>query len=213
MILLLLRLLDPLPSCSQNIEIDGLPFHRIDRSTLRRRIIAVPQDAVFLPDGSSIKDNLDPFNAASDLECLAVLQTVQLTGFVHERGTVHAGMSGEDLSAGQKQLFSLGRAVLRRRAKHRLRGNRGGGIFLLDELSSSVDRETERVMQEIIKEEFAEFTIVMVSHRLEMVMDFFDAVVVMDQGRVVETGSPRELAATEGSRFSELWLIEKQGWE
>ncbi|KAH6972083.1 ABC transporter [Ilyonectria sp. MPI-CAGE-AT-0026] len=212
-ILLLLRLLDPLPSCSQNIEIDGLPFHRIDRSTVRRRIIAVPQDAVFLPDKSSIKDNLDPFNAASDLECLAVLQTVQLTSFVHERGTVHAGMNAEDLSAGQKQLFSLGRAVLRRRAKHRLGGNRGGGIFLLDELSSSVDRETERVMQEIIKEEFAEFTIVMVSHRLEMVMDFFDAVVVMDQGRVVETGSPRELAATEGSRFSELWVIEKQGWE
>ncbi|KAK2022803.1 ABC transporter [Colletotrichum zoysiae] len=211
LILLLLRLLEPVSTCSQNIEIDGVPFHRIDRSTLRRRIIAVPQDAVFLPDGSTIKSNIDPFEAASDSECLSVLRAVQLAGFVEELGGLHEGMSADSLSAGQKQLFSLGRAILRRRMKDARSKRRGGGILLLDEVSSSVDYATDRLMQEIIKEEFGRYTIVMVSHRLEMVMDFFDSVIVMDQGRVIETGSPAELVATTGSRFGELWAIENQG--
>ncbi|WYZ35872.1 hypothetical protein EsH8_X_000519 [Colletotrichum jinshuiense] len=211
LILLLLRLLDPVSTCSQNIEMDSIPFHRIDRSTLRRRIIAVPQDAVFLPDGSTIKSNLDPFDASSDAECMSVLRTVQLTSFVEELGGLHEGMSADSLSAGQKQLFSLGRAILRRRVKDAKFKRRGGGILLLDEVSSSVDHATDLLMQEIIKEEFGPYTIVMVSHRLDMVMDFFDTVIVMDKGRVVETGSPAKLVDTAGSRFGELWAIENQG--
>ncbi|KAK2008949.1 ABC transporter [Colletotrichum eremochloae] len=211
MILLLLRLLDPVSTCSQNIEIDGVPFHRINRSTLRRRIIAVPQDAVFLPDGSTIKSNIDPFEAASDAECLSVLRVVQLAGFVEGLGGLHEGMNADSLSAGQKQLFSLGRAILRRRMKDARSKRRGGGILLLDEVSSSVDYATDRLMQEIIMNEFATYTIVMVSHRLEMVKDFFQTVILMDQGRVIETGSPAELIETKGSRFSELWALENQG--
>ncbi|KAM0274379.1 hypothetical protein ACHAQH_007916 [Verticillium albo-atrum] len=213
LILVLLRLLDPLPSCFQGMELDGIPFQRIDRDILRRRIIAVPQDAVFLPSGSSIKDNLDPFNAATDLECREVLNTVLLNGFLAEMGgDIHIGMSIDNLSAGQRQLFSLGRAILRRRIKDRnLGGERRGGILLLDEVSSNVDRETDRIMQGIIREEFREYTIVMVSHRLDMVMDFFDEVVVIDKGEVVETGDPRALVTQEGSRFGQLWAFENRG--
>lgn len=212
LILLLLRLLDPLPSCSKNMEIDGLPLHRVDRATLRKRIIAIPQDAVFLPDGSSVRDNINPLEPATDEECLAVLDAVLLAGFVQDRGGLNAGMSAEGLSAGQKQLFSLGRAILRRRVRERLSGQeKRGGILLLDEVSSSVDKVTDRAMQEIIRDEFQDYTIVMVSHRLEMVMDFFDRVVVLDRGSVVETGGPRELVDREGSRFGELWAIEHDG--
>ena len=55
------------------------------------------------------------------------------------------------------------------------------------------------------------YTIVMVSHRLEMVMDYFDRVVVLDRGSVVEDGGPRELVEMEGSRFGELWAVEHDG--
>ncbi|KAF5267203.1 hypothetical protein FOXYS1_1935 [Fusarium oxysporum] len=208
-ILLLLRLLDPVSNQSEKIEIDGVPYSRVDRSALRRRLIAVPQDPVFLPDGSSIKDNLDPFNVASDLECLAVLEDVRLTRFANDRGTIHAGMRADELSAGQKQLFSLGRALLRRRVKQRL-CSVAGGVLLLDEVSSSVDSATDSLVQEIIKEEFSDYTIVMVSHRLNIVVEYFDSVVVLDRGRVVETGCPRELAETEGSWFNRLWSMEKK---
>jgi ABC-type multidrug transport system fused ATPase/permease subunit len=76
----------------------------------------------------------------------------------------------------------------------------------LDEYSSSVDKETDEEMQRVIMREFGGYTIVMVSHRLGMVMGF-DRVVVMEAGRIVETGRPGELVGTEGSRFRELWMV------
>lgn len=190
-----------------------MPLYRIDRAVLRQRIIAVPQEAVFLPDGSSFELNLDPFAVSSDLECKLVLETVGLWSFVTERGGLSAGMSPDTLSQGQKQLFSLARAVLRRRIRSRsIAKGQVRGILFLDEISSSVDVDTDRAMHECIKSEFEGYTIVMVSHRLDMVMDF-DRVVVMDRGAVVEAGAPRALIETEGSRFKELWMVANTGRE
>ncbi|KAH9885545.1 P-loop containing nucleoside triphosphate hydrolase protein [Xylariomycetidae sp. FL2044] len=253
LILLLLRLLDPLPSSSPSsnnnnnskITIDGTPLGTIDRRTLRQRIITVPQDTVFLPDGTSFRSNLDlavtdgegegeqgqraSSSSSSEADCRAVLAKVGLWALVERQGGLDAGMYADALSQGQKQLFSIARAILRRRAREGASGGgvdggerkeggegRGGGILLLDEVSSSVDRATDRAIQQIIRDEFDGYTIVMVSHRLDVVMDFFDTVVVLDRGSVVETGDPRRLVGEgegegererEGSRFRDLWLI------
>lgn len=126
---------------------------------------------------------------------------MDLWKFVQERGGLDAGMSAGTLSAGQQQLMSLGRALLRRFI--RARNGSDCGILLLDEVSSSVDRETERVMQEIIRVEFRDYTIIAVSHRLDMIMDF-DRVVVMDTGEIVEVGNPAVLAAQAETRFGDL---------
>lgn len=187
--------------------IDNTPLNRISRPALRQRIIAVPQDAVFLPDGSTFQANLDPSNVSTPEECQSVLVAVNLSRFVQERGGLDAGMSAGTLSAGQRQLMSLGRALLRRRTRARnLRiggGGLEGGILLLDEMSSSVDNETERVMQEIIRAEFKNYTVIAVSHRLDMIMDF-DRVVIMDTGEIVEVGNPMVLAGEVGTRFGDL---------
>jgi ABC-type multidrug transport system fused ATPase/permease subunit len=88
---LLLKLLDPLPSSDNNhyqgppILIDNIPLHRIHRATLRQRLIAVPQDSVFLPDGSSFRANLVPNNTATPAECQRVLEAVRLWGYVKGR--------------------------------------------------------------------------------------------------------------------------------
>ncbi|KAM5484573.1 hypothetical protein MaudMau93_005792 [Microsporum audouinii] len=207
LIALVLKLLDPLPETAGNAVIDELPLHRIDRPTLRERIIAVPQEAVFLPDGSTFQANLDPLNVSAPEECQAVLVAVDLWQFVQERGGLHAQMNASTLSAGQRQLMSLGRALLRRRTRVRNLGIEAGGpqggILLLDEVSSNVDQETERAMQEIIRNEFKDYTIVAVSHRLDMIMDF-NRVVVMDKGEIAEVGNPMVLAGQEGTRFGEL---------
>jgi ABC-type multidrug transport system fused ATPase/permease subunit len=206
-IALLLKLLDPLSETSWNTIIDNTPLHRINRLALRQRIIAVPQEAVFLPDGSTFQANLDPFDASTLEECQAVLAAVGLWQFVQERGGLGAGMSSGTLSAGQQQLMSLGRALLRRRIQARDLGiaDNGvkGGILLLDEVSSNVGHETERVMLDTIKAEFRDYTIIAVSHRLDMIMDF-DRVVVMDTGEIVEVGNPMVLAGGEMTRFGEL---------
>lgn len=158
--------------------------------------------------------NLDPFNDSTETECQTVLEKIGLWTLIEQRGGFTSSFFSDTLSQGQKQLFSLGRAVLRRMIRSREHAanvenvgeKSGSGILLLDEVTSSVDQETDRIMQRIITEEFAEYTIVMVSHRLEMVMGF-DTVLVMEKGCVVEAGVPTELVNTEGSRFKELWLV------
>lgn len=65
LIALLLNLLDPILESAGNVVIDNTPLHRIDRSALRQRLIAVPQEAVFLPDGSTFKTNMDPSDAST----------------------------------------------------------------------------------------------------------------------------------------------------
>ncbi|KAH8202021.1 hypothetical protein TruAng_003776 [Truncatella angustata] len=208
LIALILKLLDPVAETASYIFIDSMALHKIDRSILRQRIIAVPQDAVFLPDGSTFRANLDPFDVANPADCRSVLEVVDLWTFIEERGGLEAGMSPGTFSQGQRQLFSLARAVLRRRIRAKSLGIGGGGseggVLLLDEVSSSVDQETERTMQEIIRIEFKEYTVIAVSHRLEMVIDF-DRVVVMDKGEIVEVGSPRVLSGDISTRFGELW--------
>lgn len=205
LIALLLKILDPTSATAENISIDDLPLHRLDRSVLRQRIIAVPQEAVFLPDGSTFQANLDVSEEATREECEAVLAAVGLWKFIQERGGLDAGMSASTFSAGQRQLMSLGRALLRRSVRKQKSGAsiKHGGVLLLDEVSSSVDKETERVMQEIIKTEFKDYTVIAVSHRLDMIMDF-DRVVVMDTGEIVEVGNPVVLAQEAGSRFGDL---------
>ncbi|KAF2421108.1 ABC transporter [Tothia fuscella] len=204
MILLLLRLLDPLSHCSDGIMIDGQFLNKVDRASLRQRVIAIPQDSVFLPEGSTFMANLDLFNLATEGECRQVLEIVTLRPLVDERGGLAEGLISDTLSQGQKQLFSLARALLRQRICARAAV---GGLLLLDEISSSVDQETDRMMHQIIKEEFEGYTIVMVSHRLDSVLDF-DTVVIMDRGSIVESGAPRMLLQEEGSRFRDLWADE-----
>lgn len=87
---------------------------------------------------------------------------------------------------GQKQLLCLARALLRR--------NR---ILVLDEATSNVDMETDAFIQQTIREKFADTTVITVAHRLDTIADY-DAVMVMDSGRVVETGPPWELIERRG---------------
>ncbi|KAK4059940.1 hypothetical protein Trihar35433_10484 [Trichoderma harzianum] len=204
-IALLLKLLDPTSTTAENIVIDGQLLQHLNRSELRQRIIAVPQETVFLPDGSTFQANLDVSDEATREECEAVLIAVGLWEFVQERGGLDAGMNASTFSAGQRQLISLGRALIRRSIRQRkyAAGTEHGGILLLDEVSSSVDQETEHVMQQTIKTEFKNYTVIAVAHRLDMVMDF-DKVVVMDTGEILEIGIPAVLAQEAGSKFGDL---------
>ncbi|KAK4224267.1 canalicular multispecific organic anion transporter 1 [Podospora fimiseda] len=181
LILLLLRLLDP-TSTSDSITIDSLPLSQIPRPLLRTLIISISQDPVFLPNSSSYHTNLDPSHQSTPEEAKSVLELVNLWDFISSRGGLDSAMSGDTFSQGQKQLFSLARAILRKRIRTKLRKEQfgadneiihDGGILLLDEYSSSVDKDTDEQMQMIIAQEFKEYTIVMVSHRLGMVMSGF----------------------------------------
>lgn len=207
-------------------SIDDQPLETVNRTVLRERIVAVPQEPVFLPDGSTFLHNLDLHHQATEDECQAALEAVNLWGYVKDKGGLQSGLNAEELSQGQKQLFSLGRAILRRRVRSRLvaqdvgglylsesepkwekgraaEESQDGGLLILDEYSSSLDVDTDRTMQAIIRREFESYTVIMVSHRLEMVMEF-DKVVILDAGAVVEEGAPLQLAETPSSWLRQL---------
>jgi ATP-binding cassette subfamily C (CFTR/MRP) protein 1 len=102
------------------------------------------------------------------------------------------GAQGVELSHGQQQLICIARALLR-----------GCKILICDEATSSVDDETDQLVQEIIRQNFVGCTVLTVAHRIGTIMDA-DRVLVMAAGAAEELGPPHELAARAGSRFAAL---------
>ncbi|KAJ2379555.1 hypothetical protein IW150_000067 [Coemansia sp. RSA 2607] len=96
------------------------------------------------------------------------------------------------MSDGQKQLFSLCRVLMRKRK-----------VLVLDEATANVDTETDQMMQEVMRTEFKDCTVLTIAHRLETIMNS-DRVIVIEQGEIVEIGKPQELLNKKESYFAEL---------
>ncbi|CEJ87424.1 hypothetical protein VHEMI04411 [[Torrubiella] hemipterigena] len=206
----LLALLRLVEMDSGTIRIDGIDLATLPRESIRERIVALPQDAFMLND--TIRRNIDPEGIASDEQIIAALEKVRLWDIIASRISKIASIStgstapsgGQSttttaeasdplnaplkelpLSHGQFQLFGVARALL---LKTRSR------ILLLDEATSNVDLETDKTIQRIVREEFAQHTVITIAHKLDTIRDA-DTIVVMDKGRIVEIGSPNALLA------------------
>ncbi|KAJ2045008.1 hypothetical protein GGI08_006935 [Coemansia sp. S2] len=94
-------------------------------------------------------------------------------------------------SSGQQQLFGLCRVIMRRQK-----------IIVLDEATANVDLETDKSVQELIRKEFSDCTVLTIAHRLETIMNS-DRIIVMDKGIIAEIGTPQELLAKDGM-FAQL---------
>lgn len=188
LLLTLLRLLD---NSSGTIELDGVNLASLPRQTIRQRITALPQEAITVP--GTLKENVDPLESSSADQIKASLSKVGLLDLVDERGGLETDMKDLGLSQGQLQLFAVARALLRK-----------SKVLVVDEMTSSVDALTEEKMISVIKDEFAESTVIAVAHRLQTIRDF-DKVVVMDKGQIVEVGKPSDLLAKEGGYFRTMW--------
>lgn len=120
LILLLLGLLEPLPSTSSNsIFIDGLEALTVKQAVLPERIITVSQDPIFLPPRTSWQENLDLLGTWTATEIHSVLEDMNLWPLVNSQGGLEAAVKPGELSPDQKQLFSVARAALRKIAKDR----------------------------------------------------------------------------------------------
>ncbi|KAJ2812412.1 Transporter of the ATP-binding cassette (ABC) [Coemansia furcata] len=103
----------------------------------------------------------------------------------------HLSTNASGFSSGQQQLFSLCRLLMRKRK-----------VMVLDEATADVDLETDRKMQELIRTEFSECTVLTIAHRLDTIMSS-DRIIVMEKGEIVEIGPPQELIA-KGGMFAKL---------
>ncbi|KAJ5206864.1 ABC multidrug transporter [Penicillium cf. griseofulvum] len=182
----LLRLLD---LRSGTIEIDGLDISTITRQEVRSRLITLPQESFFYY--GTVRENLDIQGQRSDEEMFEILARLGLHELIIQKGGLGVPMTDDLLSLGQKQLFCVARAVLRT-----------SRILILDEVTSSVDQETETIILDVLRERFPEHTVVCIAHRLKTILDY-DQVIVLDEGSIVECGNPVTLAS-QPSRFADL---------
>ncbi|KAJ2785281.1 Canalicular multispecific organic anion transporter 2 [Coemansia javaensis] len=199
----LLRMAEP---ASGAIAIDGVDVGAIGLYDLRSRISVVPQDPMLLE--GTIRDNLDPGREYSDEEVWAAVRKARIEGLLGTPGGAGPGPAdrrrgagldtwvdagGRNYSVGQRQLVSLCRALLWRRR-----------ILVLDEATANVDSATDRLVQAVVRREFAGCTVLTIAHRLGTIMDS-DRVLVMDRGRVAEFDAPaRLLARGGGGLFAQL---------
>ncbi|KAK0615109.1 P-loop containing nucleoside triphosphate hydrolase protein, partial [Bombardia bombarda] len=192
LIMLLLRLYQPE---SGSIAIDGVDTATLNLNALRESLVALPQDPMFL--AGSVRYNLDPLGKYRDEEIIMALEKTGIHGVIEEKGGLDTDLNTDWLSAGQRQLFCLARAMLRR-----------SKVLLLDEATSSLDRQTETFVDELIRTAFKEWTAIVVAHRLKTVADF-DKILVLQDGHVVEFDSPGNLLAKEDSIFKALWDLQE----
>ena len=169
------------------ITIDGINIRELSMESLRKAIGIIPQDPIVFE--GSLRANIDPFDRYSDEEVSAALAAAHLTSLSLDQALVQGG---KNLSAGQRQQVCLARVLLRRPK-----------ILVLDEATSSLDSVTDGLVLSTIRSEFASSTVITIAHRLHTVAES-DLILGLDQGMLVETGSPRELLGKPQGLFASL---------
>lgn len=160
---------------SGTITIDGLDTKTIAPDILRSRITTLPQDGLEFKD--TVRVNVYPFDTErtpTDDEVISVLELVGLWPYILQYGALDGNMAEIRLSQGQKQLFSLARAILH----HRFANTK---IVLVDEAISSVDHETSSRIHRLMKEAFVTCSVLLVAHREESFEDV-DSILEIDSG-------------------------------
>ncbi|KAJ2751473.1 Multidrug resistance-associated protein 1 [Coemansia pectinata] len=208
-----------------SIEIDGHDTASFGVGDFRPKLGIIPQESTIF--SGTVKRNLDPLKEFTIEDMWAAMIKCGVTELIktkrkHKPAKLAGQTSGmsnnvedesedededEDeeyeyeratrlrgdgrFSSGQQQLFSLCRLLMRKRK-----------VLILDEATADMDQETDRKMQELIRTEFSECTVLTIAHRLDTIMNS-DRIIVMEKGEIAEIGPPQELIAN-GGMFAEL---------
>jgi ATP-binding cassette subfamily B protein len=182
---LLLRFYDPQEG---QVFLDGVDLRQLEERAIARRVALVSQEVLILT--GTVRENITLGRPEATPERLA--RALSVSGAEHFVAELEQGLDtplgegGRGLSAGQRQLLSLARALAGDPA-----------VLLLDEATSSVDPESERLIQEALPRVMAGRTALVVAHRLTTVRGA-DNILVMQAGRIVEQGRHEELMRRQG---------------
>ncbi|WFD21924.1 hypothetical protein MEQU1_000583 [Malassezia equina] len=187
-----------------SITIDGIDISTLSLQALRRKLTIIPQDSQLFK--GTIRSNLDPFQLTDDADMWFALQRCKLAVPGPDPNTPGEGsvvkslddpvdQGGANFSAGQRQLLSLARGLLKMRDSK---------VLILDESTANLDSESDALIQRTIREQMAPgATILTVAHRLKTIIDY-DKVLVLGQGKVIEFDSPSSLISNPSSSFYQL---------
>ncbi len=177
---------------------DDKPSEHWGLRALRQRIAVVPQEVLLF--GGSIRENIAYGKPeATDAEVEQAARQANALDFIRQfpegLDTV-VGERGIKLSGGQRQRIAIARAILKDPA-----------ILILDEATSSLDAESERLVQDVLEKLMANRTTLIIAHRLSTIRNV-DRIHVLQDGKIAETGSYTELAAREGGLFQHLLKLQ-----
>ncbi|MEK8085281.1 ABC transporter transmembrane domain-containing protein [Aquabacterium sp. A3] len=182
---LLLRYYDPQHG---EVQLDGTPIQRLRLEDLRQRIAIVPQDSTLF--STTALENIRYGRPdASDDEVMAAARAAHADGFIQalpEGYQTFLGERGVRLSGGQRQRISIARAILK-----------NAPLLLLDEATSALDTESERAVQAALEQAMKGRTTLVIAHRLSTVIHA-DRIIVMDGGKMVDSGTHQELMDRSG---------------
>ena len=190
MVLALSRIFEPKIG---EIKIDNVNIQNVDLDYLRQSISIVPQEP-FIIEGN-LRDNIDPLNKYSDDEIINILNDFCLFKEIdnNEKLNLEIKEGGKNLSNGQKQLLCFARAMIKKNK-----------IIILDEATSSLDLETEKIIQMNMEKYFKNITLIMIAHHIHMVKNC-KKIIVVNQGRIVESGEYESLLKNKMSYFYSLY--------
>ncbi|XP_049850349.1 multidrug resistance-associated protein 1-like [Schistocerca gregaria] len=164
------------------ILIDNIDISKVPLIDLRSRLAIIPQDPTLFT--GTIRSNLDPFGIYADQELWGAISSVNLLEQIQsmaEKLDSPVSEQGSNLSVGTRQLICLARALLRKPK-----------ILVMDEATASIDYETDRKVQDTIRRQFKDATVLTIAHRIITISDS-DRVMVLDKGRLVEFDKPSNL--------------------
>lgn len=188
------------PIESGSISIDDLNIDSLALPALRSKISIIPENPILF--SGTLRSNLDPNTKFSDAAIWNILDLVDMKKRIENMEfQLECAISegGSNFSAGERQLFCLARALLRRNK-----------VLILDEPTSNVDSNTDALMEKTIRTQFSECTILTIAHRLNSVFKS-DRVMVVDDGTIVEFDEPSKLKENKDSFFYKM--ISTGDWE
>ncbi len=190
---LLLRFFEP---SSGHILFDGKPSADYDLAFLRTQLAIVPQEVLLF--GGSVRENIGYGRiGASEDEIREAARKANASEFIEkfpEQYDTLVGDRGLRLSGGQRQRIAIARAILADPA-----------ILILDEATSSLDSESEAAVQSALEDLMRDRTSIIIAHRLSTVREA-DQILVLNEGRIVETGTHENLSKNQGGLY---WMLSK----
>ncbi|XP_063611389.1 ATP-binding cassette sub-family C member 9-like [Penaeus indicus] len=175
------------------ILLDGTNILAVPLQVLRASISVIPQDTHLFH--GSVRFNLDPLGQHPDERLWRALEIAQLKPLVASMPAAlesEVGEGGSSFSAGQRQLFCVARAVLRR-----------SSLLVMDEATSALDAATERALHTALRTAFSHATVITIAHGVSSLLEY-PRVLVLENGHLVEDGDPKELAKKENGAFAKL---------
>lgn len=183
------------------ILIDGQNIARVTQESLRKNVSLVPQEPILFH--RTLKENIRYGKLdATDEEVMEAAKQAHCHEFIMQLPygyETYVGERGIKLSGGERQRVAIARAILK-----------NAPILILDEATSSLDSESEALIQEALKNLMRGKTTLVIAHRLSTIMQM-DRIIVIQNGRITETGTHQELLQKHGT-YQKLWKIQAGGF-